>query len=283
MAATARNLYDVLGVSMTADRDQIRTAFRRLAREHHPDLSPVPEADERFREVLAAYRTLSRPTTRRIYDMFGHHGLSSDAVEELARWLTVRRRPAEPEVVGEVVLDFSEAARGGSFGVEVETTWTCAGCAGGGAELGSAIERCESCGGSGRLRALDEPRRRPPAPDRGLPRMRRVGPPPAQALPAVQRRGPRVRAPAGRGSGSGRNGRRRHDPGRAGRPRGRCGGRRPLASGHPADSLLGDGDARRGARFPGLLNLSLDVVRRSGEPSLLCRAPPKGGQRLRWR
>lgn len=152
MAAMARNLYDVLGVSTTANREQIRTAFRRLAREHHPDLSPVPEADERFREVVEAYRTLSRPTARRMYDMFGHHGLGSDAVEELARWLAVRRRPAQPEVVGEVVLGFAEAARGGSFPVEVETTWTCAGCAGGGAEPGSAIERCESCGGSGRLR-----------------------------------------------------------------------------------------------------------------------------------
>lgn len=152
MAVTARNLYDVLGVSATADRDQIRSAFRRLAREHHPDLSAAPEADERFREVVEAYRTLSRPPARRMYDIFGHHGLGSDAIEELSRWLGARRRPARPEVVGEVVLGFAEAARGGAWALEVETAWTCVGCAGAGAEAGSRIERCESCGGSGRLR-----------------------------------------------------------------------------------------------------------------------------------
>jgi molecular chaperone DnaJ len=152
MAATAGNLYDVLGVSSSAGRDEIRTAFRRLAREHHPDLSRAPGSDERFREVVEAYRTLSRPTSRRMYDLFGHHGLGSDAIEELARWLGARRRPAEPEVVGELVLGFADAARGGRFSVEVEAAWTCGACGGGGAELGSAIERCESCGGSGRLR-----------------------------------------------------------------------------------------------------------------------------------
>lgn len=152
MAVTARNLYDVLGVSTTADRDELRTAFRRLARVHHPDVSEAPEADERFREVVEAYRTLSRPTARRMYDMFGHHGLGSDAVEELARWLGARRTRTESEVVGEVVLGFADAARGGEHSVEVTTTWTCTGCGGGGAEFGSAIERCESCGGSGRLR-----------------------------------------------------------------------------------------------------------------------------------
>jgi molecular chaperone DnaJ len=152
MAAPARNLYDVLGVSAAADRDQIRTAFRRLAREHHPDVSAHPEAGTRFREVVEAYRTLSRPAARRLYDLFGRHGLSADAIEELARWLAVGRRRAEPEVVAEVVLGFAEAARGGTFAVEVETAWTCASCAGGGAEPGSATERCGSCGGSGRLR-----------------------------------------------------------------------------------------------------------------------------------
>jgi molecular chaperone DnaJ len=152
MAATARDLYDVLGVSATADREQIRTAFRRLAREHHPDVSNAPEADERFREVVEAYRTLSRPTARRMYDMFGRHGLGADAVDELARWLGGRRPPAKPEVVGALVLEFGQAARGGTYAVDVEAEWTCSACTGCGAEPGSVIERCESCAGSGRLR-----------------------------------------------------------------------------------------------------------------------------------
>jgi molecular chaperone DnaJ len=152
MAATARNLYDVLGVPATADRVEIRAAFRRLARAHHPDVSAVPDAEERFREVVEAYRTLSRPTARRMYDLFGHHGLGADAVEELARWLGGRRKPAPPEVVGALALGFSEAARGGSHRVAIQAEWKCTGCGGSGAEVGSAIERCESCGGSGRLR-----------------------------------------------------------------------------------------------------------------------------------
>ena len=152
MAATARNLYDVLGVGASADRDEIRTAFRRLARQHHPDISAAPQADERFREVVEAYRTLSRPTARRMYDLFGHHGLGADAVEELARWLGARRRPEAPDVVAEVAVSYAEAARGGTVTVEVASTWTCVGCGGSGAERGSAIDRCETCVGSGRLR-----------------------------------------------------------------------------------------------------------------------------------
>jgi molecular chaperone DnaJ len=152
MAVTARNLYDVLGVAASADREELRSAFRRLAREHHPDISAAPQADERFREVVEAYRTLSRPTARRMYDLFGHHGLGSEAVEELARWLGARRRPSEPDIVAEVVVDFTEAARGGLQTVEVDSAWTCGGCGGSGAERGSAIERCETCIGSGRLR-----------------------------------------------------------------------------------------------------------------------------------
>lgn len=156
MAATAPNLYDVLGVSTTADRDEIRSAFRRLARAHHPDVSSAPKAEAQFREVVDAYRTLSRPTARRMYDMFGHHGLGADAVEELARWLGARRRRPPPQVVGTISLGFVEAARGGVHPVDVEATWTCQACAGRGATAGSAIERCESCGGSGRLRRSTE-------------------------------------------------------------------------------------------------------------------------------
>jgi molecular chaperone DnaJ len=152
MAVAARNLYDVLGVPATADREAIRTAFRRLAREHHPDVSESTAAEERFREVVEAYRTLSRPTARRIYDMFGHHGLGSDAVEELARWLGTRRRPAEPELVAQLVVDFAEAARGGVHSVDVASVWTCSACSGSGAERASVIQRCETCVGSGRLR-----------------------------------------------------------------------------------------------------------------------------------
>jgi curved DNA-binding protein CbpA len=228
MAAAARNLYDVLGVPATADRGQIRTAFRRLAREHHPDVSAHPEAGARFREVVEAYRTLSRPTARRLYDLFGRHGLSADAIEELARWLAVGRRRAEPAVVAEVVLGFSEAARGGTFGVEVETTWTCASCAGGGAEPGSATERAEAAAGAAacgarRSSATDGCSRSRAAPSARGPEADRSGLARSAAVRAA------CAAPPRRGADPGGDDRRRHLAGRAGRPRSNGGrGVRPL-------------------------------------------------------
>jgi molecular chaperone DnaJ len=157
--AAARDYYDVLEVPKTAGHDEIRRSFRRLARAHHPDVSDTPEAEERFRELLDAYRTLSRPATKRMYDLFGYSGRGGDAaaaIDELARWLGSRRRPAEPEVVGEVALRFAEAARGGVRTVQVAARWECAACRGRGAARGSAIDRCETCAGSGHLRQSSE-------------------------------------------------------------------------------------------------------------------------------
>src|ERR671935_1083722 len=77
MATTQRDYYEVLGVSRTADTGEIKRAFRRLARELHPDVSEAPDAHERFREVVEAYEVLSKPETRQLYDRFGHAGLRS--------------------------------------------------------------------------------------------------------------------------------------------------------------------------------------------------------------
>src|SRR5213076_3553060 len=77
MATTRRDYYEVLGVSHAADDAEIKRAFRRLARELHPDVSEAPDADERFREVVEAYEVLSRTETRDLYDRYGHAGLRS--------------------------------------------------------------------------------------------------------------------------------------------------------------------------------------------------------------
>src|SRR5918992_5284793 len=74
----ARDLYQVLGVSSDASAEEIKRAYRRLARQYHPDVSEDPEADRRFREVNLAYQTLSDPAKRRQYDMFGGEGLTPD-------------------------------------------------------------------------------------------------------------------------------------------------------------------------------------------------------------
>src|SRR5918911_63266 len=77
MATTERDYYEILGVSRGAGDDEIKKAFRRRARELHPDVSDAPDAKERFAEVAEAYEVLSKRETRDLYDRYGHAGLRS--------------------------------------------------------------------------------------------------------------------------------------------------------------------------------------------------------------
>src|ERR671932_2136659 len=77
MSTTERDYYEVLGVERGADEQEIKKAFRRLARRLHPDVSEEPDAELRFREVSEAYEVLSNPETRQLYDRYGHAGLRS--------------------------------------------------------------------------------------------------------------------------------------------------------------------------------------------------------------
>src|SRR5919204_6218482 len=77
MSTTRRDYYELLGVSRDADEGEIKRAFRRLARELHPDVSEAPDAEHRFREVVEAYEVLSNSERRQLYDRFGHDGLRS--------------------------------------------------------------------------------------------------------------------------------------------------------------------------------------------------------------
>src|SRR5581483_9905951 len=70
-----RDYYEVLGVERGASEGEIKKAFRRLARELHPDVSDAPDAQERFRVVVEAYEVLSKSETRELYDRYGHAGL----------------------------------------------------------------------------------------------------------------------------------------------------------------------------------------------------------------
>src|SRR5437870_7960143 len=75
MATTGRDYYELLGVAREASEQDIKRAFRSLARELHPDVSDAPDAQERFREVAEAYQVLSNSETRELYDRYGHAGL----------------------------------------------------------------------------------------------------------------------------------------------------------------------------------------------------------------
>ena len=73
-----RDYYEILGVSRSASADQIKAAYRRLARKYHPDVNKAPDAAEKFKEATAAYEVLSDPKKRKMYDRFGHAGVGAE-------------------------------------------------------------------------------------------------------------------------------------------------------------------------------------------------------------
>ncbi|HLY50336.1 MAG TPA: molecular chaperone DnaJ [Solirubrobacteraceae bacterium] len=180
MSAT-RDYYDVLGVSRDADDAAIKKAFRRLARELHPDVnSHDPQAEEKFKEAAEAYEVLSDPERRATYDRYGHEGLRSggyapnfEGFGSVADIFDAffggsggfgdlfgggRRRPGGPVQGGDIAaaaeIDLGEAATGTTAQVSYEAVALCEHCHGNGAEPGTPIETCPRCGGAGQLQAV---------------------------------------------------------------------------------------------------------------------------------
>jgi molecular chaperone DnaJ len=172
MATTERDYYEVLGVPRTASDEDIKRAFRRLARELHPDVSEAPDAEERFRQVAEAYEVLSKAETRELYDRFGHAGLRSGGFQpghfdfsSLSDIFAAffgddlfgvggRRSSRGSDVAAEIEIELVEAARGVQKDVPFEVAVMCARCSGGGAEPGTGVATCDACGGSGRLQQV---------------------------------------------------------------------------------------------------------------------------------
>ncbi|MEW6059811.1 MAG: molecular chaperone DnaJ [Actinomycetota bacterium] len=163
--AGVRDLYEILGVSRTATQEEIKKAYRRLARELHPDVSADPSTENRFKEVTAAYEILSDPGRRRQYDLYGQGDVFpfadvGDIFEAFFGAGTFgRRRPprrrtrVQPgeDVFASVSISFREAAFGTHRETEVEALERCDRCAGTGAEPGTAPSRCRRCGGAGQV------------------------------------------------------------------------------------------------------------------------------------
>ncbi len=166
-----RDYYEVLGVSKGASPDEIKSAFRRLARQYHPDVNKEADAEERFKEINEAYAVLSDPEKRSAYDRFGHAGLNgmggmpdfttvdfSEIFEEFFGFGSSRRQRNGPrrgaDLSYTIELSFEEAVFGVEKEVEITRDETCNVCRGSGAEPGTSPTRCANCGGRGEVKTV---------------------------------------------------------------------------------------------------------------------------------
>jgi molecular chaperone DnaJ len=172
-----RDYYEVLGVGRAADETEIKKAFRRLARELHPDTNTAdPRAEEKFKEAAEAYEVLSDADRRRQYDAYGHEGLrrggfapnfegfgsvsdlfsaffGSGGFDSVFGGVRGGQVQGADVVVG-VTIDLAQAARGKTVEVTYESDVRCERCHGNGAEPGTPIVTCPRCHGSGQLQAV---------------------------------------------------------------------------------------------------------------------------------
>ncbi|MBN1991208.1 MAG: molecular chaperone DnaJ [Anaerolineae bacterium] len=173
-----RDYYEVLGVAKGASKEEIKKAYRQLARQYHPDVSKEADAETKFKEVNEAYEVLSDEQKRSIYDRLGHAGLGGGGMggfggfdfggfrdpfeifEEVfggfgfgAGSRRQRRGPRRgADLRYEMTLEFEEAVFGAEREIEVPRHETCGACKGSGAESGTSPIRCPECNGTGEVR-----------------------------------------------------------------------------------------------------------------------------------
>ena len=169
--------YDLLGVSKDADGDTLKRAYRRLARQYHPDINKDPGAEDRFKEIGRAYEVLSDPQTRGRYDQFGEAGLGGAGgmpdVGDMGGFADLfetffsgfggaggsgggrprRRGPQQGDDLRyDLKIDFEQAVFGQELEIKIPHLETCDTCNGTGAKVGSGPTTCSTCGGVGQVR-----------------------------------------------------------------------------------------------------------------------------------
>jgi molecular chaperone DnaJ len=176
--SAVRDYYEVLGVSRDADDTEIKKAFRKLARELHPDVNRHdPQAEDKFKEAAEAYEVLSDADRRATYDRYGHEGLRSGGYSpNFEGFGSVGdifeaffggggfggafggAQPGGPAAGGDVAvsaqIELAQAAQGAKIEVAYDSVHRCEHCHGNGAEPGTPIETCPQCQGTGQLRAV---------------------------------------------------------------------------------------------------------------------------------
>ena len=174
MATTESDYYELLGVPRTATEADIKSAFRTLARELHPDVSTEPDAGARFRDVAEAYEVLSDPERRATYDRYGKAGLRRGGFESaftdfgnLSDIFAAffgddllgggRQRPQRGGDVQAVVeIDLEEAFAGATVTVPLDIAVPCERCGATGAEPETSTRTCPTCSGSGVVRSVSQ-------------------------------------------------------------------------------------------------------------------------------
>ncbi|PSR96023.1 Chaperone protein like [Actinidia chinensis var. chinensis] len=180
----AADYYDTLGVSRTASVKEIKAAYRRLARQYHPDVNKQPGATEKFKEISSAYEVLSDDKKRALYDQYGEAGVKStvggpagayttnpfDLFEtffgssmggfsgfEQPGFRTRRNTVTKGEDIRyDMTLEFSAVIFGAEKEFELSHLETCEACIGTGAKIGSKMRICSTCGGRGQVMRTEQ-------------------------------------------------------------------------------------------------------------------------------
>ncbi len=170
----AKNYYEILGVDKKASQDEIKSAYRKLVKQYHPDLHPNdPNAANRFKEINEANETLSDPQKRSAYDYelenpgasnfggfsgqgfggFGNFGdIFGDIFSGFSGGSSTPEKEKGADVTVEVELSFLDAAKGCSKKVTYSRREPCSHCKGTGAKNGTAYKTCQKCGGTGQVK-----------------------------------------------------------------------------------------------------------------------------------
>ena len=169
-----RDYYEVLGVSKTASKDEIKKAYRKLSKQYHPDINKAEDAADKFKEIKEAYEVLSDDQKRAQYDQFGHAnpnqgfgggGFSGDFGGGFGGFEDIfssffgggsrRRDPNAPRQGSDLqytmTINFEDAAFGKETTIEIPREENCDTCKGTGAKPGTKVETCSHCSGSGQI------------------------------------------------------------------------------------------------------------------------------------